>query len=172
MAIEFDDIMKDYYSMLQVEPYFGAVLKAASQPLAISGLTTTMAKLAVNTTNFDITAEGGWTFDNANNRWYWDSADNYSMSLKNLFIGAAGLSLTSGTATATITLYLVKNGVTASPIIVTPEKFGVLDATQSYDASVRITAAQGDYFEVYAATDDAGGNNITMNYFNISNENR
>ena len=164
------DILKDDFKITAQRQVSHLHLKT---PLAGIVLSDSWLKLALDTTNLHIKTLGEFTFDDANDRIYWDAAGNLGYSLPALFIGDAGLQVTSTVVTAiTITLGLFIDDVL---VLETPITFDKKETIQGYgandpllDSSDEDLLQSGSYydFRIKASTGDTP--TITLNYFNTT----
>jgi len=145
-------------------------------PLTGIGLTTSYVKLALDTTNFHIRTLGGFTFDDTNDRIYWDSGGAIGRSLPVTFIGDAGIEITAGlSGTMKVTLGLFFDEVL---VLETPISFSVIDKIQGYGANGILTnisevslLQSGSYWDVRAKV-DSGTPTITLAYFQVTIQRR
>ena len=136
-------------------------------------LTDAWSKLALDTTNYDIKALGGFTFDDANDRFYWDQSGAIDKSLPAFFIGDVGLQVTAGIgAGVTITMGLFIEGTL---ILETPITFGVIDKIQGYGANGVLLDAldddllqSGSYYEFWAKAGTSETPTVSLNYLNTT----
>jgi len=158
---------KDNFKILPTKPVTHLHLKA---PITGVVLSDSWLKLAMSATTFTIKNEGGFTFDDANDRVYWDSADNFSLDIDGAFKGDAGLKITSGIGGGvTISLGLFVNGVLK---LETGLNFSNQDYDKHYGANGYPTIVQGDYIEFFIKAGTSETPTITLNYFYTTIEGR
>lgn len=169
MGRTIDEILKTDFAILPEKPVCHAHLKA---PLTGIALTNAWLKLPINETDFFVDALGGFTFDEANNRFIWDAAAAINMDLITQFIGDAGLEVTAG-GVVDIVLGLFVDG---NLILETEMDFDNQNKIQSYGANDLIIddttkeplLSQGSYIEVFARAGVAQTPTISLVYFNIT----
>ena len=156
--------------MLPTQPISHIHLKS---PLTSISLTDTATKLNLNTTDFEIDALGGFTFDATDKRFIWDSANNYNCDLLATFIGDAGIEVTGGEITGNIILELrVNNAI----ILETNLNYNQQNKVQSYgandvlidDTTKEPLLEQGSYWEVWARAGVGETPIVTLDYFNVT----
>jgi len=115
-------------------------------------------KIVLDETNYVVKSIGGFTFDDANDRIYWDQGSVIGKSLACTFIGNASVQVTAG-LTGTITVYmgLFINGVL---ILETPMNFTVVNSLGSYGGNGILVDAiddnllqPGSYYEFHVRAD-------------------
>ena len=169
MGRTINEILKTDFALLPTKPSCHAHLKV---PLTGIALTDAWLKLPINETDFFVDALCGFTFDEANNRFIWDAADAFSMSLQTLFVGDAGIEVTAG-GIVDVILGLFVDGVL---ILETELDFDNQNKIQSYGANDLMIndvtkvplLDQGSYVEVFARAGTAQTPTVTLVYFNIT----
>jgi len=102
-------------------------------PITGVALTDAWVKLPLSSSNFDVHALDGFTFDSDNNRIYWDEDGALDSSLSAFFVGDAGLQITSSISGSDhVSMGLFIDGVL---IIETPLTFTEQNKIQSYGAN-------------------------------------
>lgn len=143
-------------------------------PLSGIALTSSWSKLTLDTTNFHIKVFGGFSFDDANDRIYWDSGSVIGHSLPATFIGDAGLQVTAGLgAGVTIILGLFVNEVL---ILETPMSFTALTYIQGYGANGIMLDSATDanilqpnsYYDIRAKAGTGETPTIQLDYFQVT----
>ena len=141
---------------------------------AVSGVTlsTNWLKLDLTTVNMTIKTLGGFTFDDTNNRIYWDANGVLGASLPSTFVGNAGIQITS-TIVSPIVLTLglfIDEGL----ILETPLTFAKKETIQGYGANGILLDGEdvdllqsGSYYD-FRIKASAGTPIITLNYFNTT----
>ena len=135
--------LNDEYNIYKTRQISHVHLKT---PVTGVALTDVWSKIPLDTTNFVIKAFGGFTFDDANDRFYWDQSGVINKSLPATFIGDAGLIVTAGiSSVVTITMGLFIDGVL---ILETPMDFTVLNSIGSYGANgILVDASDADLLQ-------------------------
>lgn len=170
---ELETVLEDDYKITKAR--HTAHLHLTNTIAGIS-LTTSWLKLAVDTTNFHVKTLGGFTFDDANDRIYWDASGAIGRSLPAIFIGDAGIQVTAGAGSGvivTLGLFVDSDPSSGTPILETPLTFDVLNKVQGYGANELLIDAvnddllqSGSYFTfgVKAST----GVTAQLDYFQIT----
>ena len=165
--VDISDVNKDRFNIIEEQPVAFAQAKA---PITGINVTDVPQKLPLNTTDYNIVAKGGFTFDAANNRFYWDQANQYNITLKSIFIGDAGLTVTAGLgASVEVSLLLYINGV---EVLRTPLNFTFLSSGKSYGANSPIDILQGSYIEYFIVAESGASPTVTLNYFEATDKGR
>jgi len=167
---ELNTLLEDEWKIWKTRQTSHCHLKA---PVADIALTSTAIKLPLDTTNFHLKMLGGFTFDDANDRIYWDQVSAYGVSLPATFIGDAGLQVTAGiSGSVKITLILKVDGVS---ILETPLNFTALNSIQGYGANGVLLDAldadllqSGSYYEFWVKAGAGETPTITLDYFNVT----
>jgi hypothetical protein len=118
---------------------------------------------------------GGWSFDDANDRIYWDQSGDIGIALPLIFIGDAGVQVTSGiTGSVTVSMGLFVDG---ELILETPITFTIQDSIQGYGANGILLDAlddnliqPGSYYEFWARAGAGQTPTITLAYLNTTVE--
>jgi len=136
-------------------------------------LTDAWTKLPLDTTNYGVKMFGGFSFDDANDRIYWDYGGTINQSLPATFIGDAGLTITAGmSATATVIMGLFIDEVL---ILETPMNFANIDKIQGYGANGILVDAldanllqSGSSYDIRAKAGSGETPTVSMDYLNVT----
>lgn len=170
MTIELTTALEDDFNIYATRHASNLHLKNSLSGIS---LTSSWLKLALDTANFHIKVLGGFTFDDANDRIYWDQSNVINKSLPATFIGDAGLEVTAGLGIGvTVTLGLFVDDVL---ILETPLNFGAIDKIQGYGANSILLNANdvdllqsGSYYEVKAKAATGETPTISLDYLNVT----
>ena len=164
---ELEGILKNKYDIYRARHMSHIHLQSSISDI---DLTDTYLKLDLSDANFEISTLGGFSLDSANSRIYWDSGGAIGLSLPSIFIGDAGLQITSNITTPiTITLGLfVDDAVAAETPLIFEKKafiqsFGANDAMLD-DVSEDLLQSGSFYdFRIKASSGDTP--TLKLDYF-------
>jgi len=132
-------------------------------------------KMGIGASNFHVMTIDGFTFDEANHRIYWDLDGAIGSSLSALFVGAAGLEVTTGLGTGvTISMGLHVDG---NLILETPLSFSAVDRIQMYGANEVMVdhnsghadlLQSGSYIELFTKAETGETPTITARTLNVT----
>lgn len=136
-------------------------------------LSDSWSKLGLDNTNFSIRMLGGFSFDDTNDRVYWDQDSVINQSLPATFIGDAGVTVTDGlVSTATIYLGLF---IDETLILETPMNFASIDKIQGYGANGILVDSSdvdllqpGSYYDIRARAGVGESPTISVDYLNMT----
>jgi len=164
---ELNTFLKDNFKILPIKPVSHLHLKGAKTGIVLSD---SWLKLELNTTDYTIKTEGGFTFDDTNDRVIWGEGNLNAITIDCSFKGDAGIKVTDGIGGGVlITLGLFVNGVLK---LETPLNFTNQDDDKAYGANGYPTINQGEYVEFFIKADTGQTPTITLNHFYTTIEGR
>jgi len=144
-------------------------------PITGFALTDQWQKMQIGATNFHVMTIDGFTFDSDNHRIYWDLDGAIGSSLSALFVGAAGLEVTSGIgAGVTISMGLFINGnlILETPLTFTSQdkiqKYGANEVMVTHDEKYTDLIQPGSYIELFTKAGTEETPTITARTLNVT----